>query len=358
MDTRRIAVIGAGHGGYAMAADLTLAGYEVNFYGSKERGNLAPVLQRGGIELSGVRRSGFARISRVTTEIAEAVRGAEIIMIATQAAAHETIAKLCAPYLEDGQTVVIFPGDLGSVAFAKVLREKGVRRDIKIAETETFPYGSRRIIGQPRVRILAHQKMRIAAFPAKDTKEVIDELKEIYPGRFIAGSNVLEVGLSNLNMMHVPICILNAGLIEAPEVKFYPYTQGALLCVLTVIEAIWQERGNILKALGLTDLYPFDRVKDFLVNSPPDRARLEGPTNMQHRFITEDCPFGLVPLVSLGDLIGIPTPITKALIALASEINETDYFKEGRTVERLGISRLSTKELTRFFAEGWMQNDR
>jgi 3-hydroxyisobutyrate dehydrogenase-like beta-hydroxyacid dehydrogenase len=59
MNPKKIAVIGAGHGGYGMAADLRLAGYEVHFYGSKARGNLEPVIKREGIYKDN--RSGVAR---------------------------------------------------------------------------------------------------------------------------------------------------------------------------------------------------------------------------------------------------------------------------------------------------------
>ena len=73
MKTKKIAVLGAGHGGYGMAADLTLAGYEVHFYGSRERGNLEPVIKQGGVELTGIARQGFAAIHRITNDIAEAL---------------------------------------------------------------------------------------------------------------------------------------------------------------------------------------------------------------------------------------------------------------------------------------------
>ena len=73
MKSKKIAVLGAGHGGYGMAADLTLAGYEVHFYGSKERGNLEPVIKQSGVELTGIARQGFAAIHCITNDIAEAL---------------------------------------------------------------------------------------------------------------------------------------------------------------------------------------------------------------------------------------------------------------------------------------------
>ena len=350
MNTKRIAVIGAGHGGYAMAADLTLAGYKVHFYGSKERGNLEPVIKRGGIELSGIARKGFAKISRVTTEIAEAITGVKVIMIAIQSLGHETIAELCAPHLEDGQTIVLLPGNFGSVLFARILKERGVRKDIKIAETNAFPYACRRVIGEAKVNVSQFLKLHTAAFPAKDTMAVLGDVKELYPNLFFSAKNVLEVALSNPNYFHLPICIMNTGPIETSQGKFYPYSQGASPSVLRVIEAVWRERGAVLKRLGLTELFPFEWHKEFFTNLTPAQAAMTGPTNMQHRMVTEDCPCGLVPLASVGEMIGVPTPVTKSLITLASEINGTDYFTEGRNVERLGISSLSINQLNEFFA--------
>jgi len=345
---RRIAVIGAGNSGYALAADLSLAGYEVNLYGSKKRGNLDPVIKCGGIELIGVARKGFAKVSRVTTDIAEAIVGTKLVMITYQSHEHEVLAKLCAPHLEDGQTIVLMPGDLGSVLFAKILKEKGVCKHIKIAETTTAMYDSRCVTGEARVKINTVLPNYIAAFPAKDTKSVLDEVTEVYPD-LLPGKNVLEVALGSTNFGHVPTTILNTGTVEAPGRPFYAYGEAETPSVLTTIRAVEREINAIIKKLELRNFF-LEHNKLLAKQPRPGLDKILGPKDMQHRFITEDCQIGLVFRASLGDMIGVPTPVTKALITLASEINGTDYFTEGRTVERLGISRLSIEELNEFFA--------
>lgn len=350
MDIRRIAVLGAGNGGYAMSADLTLAGYEVRLFEGKNKENLEPAIRRGGIELTGIARQGFAKISRITTNIAEAISGADVIMIATQSPGHESIAEQCAPHLVDGQIIVILPGNLGSVLFARILKEKGVRKSIKIAETNTFPYAARRVIGEAKVHISQFLKLHTAAFPARDTDAVLDTVKELYPPLFFPAANVAEVALSNPNYFHVPICLMNAAVIEKSPDAFYPYSQGASPAVVRIIEAVWRERGAVLKKLGLTDRFPFEWHREFFEKLTPEQAKITGPNNLRHRMISEDCPYGLVPLASIGEMIGVPTPATRALIALASEINGADYYAEGRNVERLGISGLSVKQLKEFFA--------
>jgi len=355
MDARKITVIGSGNVGCAISADLTLAGHEVCLYEMPQfKESLVPILKHGGIELLGVARTGFARLSKITTEIEAAIRGAEVIMIATVALAHETIAELCAPYLEDGQTIVLFPGNLGSLVFVKVLKEKAADKHIKIVEAVSAPYGCRRVAGQAEVNVRSFLKLNAAAFPAKDTNRAIDDLKDFYPDAFLPGRNVLEVSLSNPNiLLHVGPCILNTGWIEATGGEFAFYRQGMSPSVLRIMEAMWHEKNAIFEVLGLTDHYPFDAIKRMITD--PQVQLLQGATDMRHRFITEDCPMGMVSTASLGDMIGVPTPIFKALITLASEINGTDYFKEGRTMERLGISGLSRDELGKFLAEGHPQ---
>ncbi len=62
VEARSITVIGAGNVGCARAADLTLAGHEVILYEMpKFSEKIDPIVQSGGIKLSGVGRIGFAR---------------------------------------------------------------------------------------------------------------------------------------------------------------------------------------------------------------------------------------------------------------------------------------------------------
>ncbi len=350
MKVKRIAVIGAGHAGYGMAADLTLAGHEVHLFEGIYKENLDPIIKRGGIELTGISNNGFAKIGRVTTDIAEAIAGVKVIMVVTQSLGHETIAELCAPYLEDDQTIILLPGNFGSVLFARKLREKGIHKDIKIAEANSFVYASRRIIGEAKVHISQFLPLHIAAFPASDTMSVFNDVKELYPNQFSPAKNVLEVALSNPNHFHLPIHILNAAYIENSSGPFYPYTQGISPAVLTIMEAVWQEKGAVLEKLGLTERFPLQWHRDYFNILVPGQDTVTGPSDMQHREITEDCPHVVVPLVSIGNMIGVPTPLSSALMTLTSEINETDYFAEGRNVEHLGISGLSIDQLNEFFA--------
>ena len=80
----------------------------------------------------------------------------------------------------------------------------------------------------------------------------------------------------------------------------------------------------------------------------------KGPSSIKHRYITEDVPYGLVPTTQLAHKFDVPIPILiiSAIIELASVINQTDYRKEGRSLDELGIANLSKDELKKALQQG------
>ena len=71
----------------------------------------------------------------------------------------------------------------------------------------------------------------------------------------------------------------------------------------------------------------------------------DAPKFLNHRYLTEDVPHLLVPVVSFGRLLGIQTPITDCIINLASVINCIDHLKKGRNLDMLGLSGMSIEEI-------------
>ena len=371
---RKIAVLGGGNGAHAMAADLSLAGHEVSMYElPRFKKNIEVALKRGEIEITGLARRGTAKLNRVTTNIQEAIKDAEFIMVVVPSFGHKAFAEVCAPYLGDGQTIVLWPGNMGSLEFARILKEEHVERDIVLAETSTLPYGCR-LIGPAQVDcMLLATKFSVAAFPAKNTEEVVKDLREIYPiteidglrmHQIISGTNVVEVALSNPNpIIHPPATLLNAGRIEYSRGEFYLYREGITRSVQRVIRAVYEEILDVGKALGVNPImYDEDAFRSTLsamaeiFQAPFDTAGIiagvKGPFDMQDRYVTEDIPYGLVPVSQLGDLLTVPTPVIDTQITLLSVINQTNYWKEGRTLEKLGISKMSKEELQKFLMEG------
>jgi opine dehydrogenase len=351
-----IAVIGAGNGGHAMAAHMTLKGYPVRFYEMPRfADNLRPAQERGGIELTGVVGEGFVRPELMTTDMAEAVKGASHVFVTTQALGHEKVAELSAPHLEENQTVILFPGSGGSLQFAKTLRDAGVTKKVYLAETVTLPYACR-LQGPAHINVHHGSAVQdvIAALPAVDNEAVIETARPAYPN-FTATTHALEVALYNPNILLHPIgVIFNLGRIEFSKGEFWMYKEGFTPSVMKLLYSLEEEKLALLRALGLEavrfeDFYEYryqEKWADFATVSS------KGPFSANTRYISEDIPIGMVLWASLGDVLGVPTPTARSLIHVSSVIHDTDYWQGGRTVEKLGLAEMTVEELNSYLMDG------
>jgi opine dehydrogenase len=80
--------------------------------------------------------------------------------------------------------------------------------------------------------------------------------------------------------------------------------------------------------------------------------KMKGPEHLKDRYVTEDVPYGMVLTSTLGELLKIPTPTHDAVIQLASVINRTDYWKTGRGIKELDLSKMNKQSLKKFLLEG------
>ncbi len=361
---RYFTVIGAGHGGKAMASHLALMGFHVTLY-NRSATNISAIQARGGIELESYEGGprGFSRLTLVTSDIGEAVAQADIIMVVVPSTAHANIAKIVAPHLRDGQIVVLNPGrTCGTIEFAKILGDHSCRADVTVAETETFIYTSRSE-GPAQTRIFRiKEAVPLAALPATRTPMVLAALASAYP-QFIDGVNVLHTGLNNMGaIFHPTLTILNAGRIECIGEEFQFYIDGVTPAVARVLEELDRERVTVASALGIrarTGLewlhmaYNATGINLYeAIRNQPGYYGIKAPTTLNHRYITEEVPMSLVPIAALGQRYGVSVRGMDSIIRLASIIHQTDYWRRGRTLEKLGIEAVSVNELTRYVNEG------
>lgn len=362
---KKVAVLGGGNGAHAMAADLTLKGFEVNICEAPDfEEAFRTTLERQSIQLVdpwGEEKE--VKVHKATTDFKEAVTGAEYIMMAIPAIGHERFFSSIIPYLRSGQTVVSWPGNYAALFFANMLRKGGVTRKITLAEAHTLPWGCR-LEAPALVRIFVEAwKLLLAAFPAERTEEVVADLKDAYP--VVAGENVLATSLNNLNpIVHPAGTVLNAGWIDTLGQDFYFYKHGTTLSTARMIEAVYKEVKMTAEAVGAKMLeYPKESfrsketIMSYYFKAPFDRegqvANVSGPSSVKSRYITEDVPYGLVPVALLAQKLGIATPTIDAVIHLASVINQTDYYSEGRSLEELGIAGLDRNELDKILRDGF-----
>ncbi|MGB3905662.1 MAG: NAD/NADP octopine/nopaline dehydrogenase family protein [Anaerolineae bacterium] len=361
---RRYTVVGAGHGGKAMAAHLALMGFPLTLYNRTPQ-NVAAIKTRGGIDLKSYEGGprGFAELALVTSDMGEALEQAEIVMVVVPSTAHADIARKAAPHLRDGQIVVLNPGRTGgAMEFSKILRDHACRADITLAEAETFIYASRSE-GPTESRIFRMKDaVPLAALPATRTEMVLEALKSAYP-QFIDGVNVLHTGMNNMGaVFHPALTLLNAGRIESTTGEFQFYIDGVTPAVGRVLDVLDRERVTVAAALGIrarTGLewlrMAYDTTGENLVeaiHNQPGYRGIMAPRTLRHRYLFEDVPMSLVPMAALGKRYGVSVRGMDSIVRLACFIHRTDYWRRGRTLDKWGIEQWSVGELTRYVDEG------
>jgi opine dehydrogenase len=357
-------VIGAGHGGRSMAAHLALMGFRVTLF-NRTPERIAAIKARGGIDLESYEGGprGFARLAQVTSEVEAAISGADVVMVVVPSSAHADVAKSAAPHLRDGQIVVLHPGrTLGAIEFDKVLCDCGCQVDLTIAEASTFIYASR-ADGPAQARIFrVKEAVPLAALPATRTFHVLQALAPAYP-QFIDGINVLRTGLDNMGaIFHPALTLLNAGRIESTHGDYEFYIDGVTPSVARVLEALDRERVTVAASLGIRAQTAMEWLRmaydaggedlHEAVHNQPGYYGIKAPSNLNHRYIFEDVPMSLVPIAALGQHFGVSVRGMDSIIRLACIIHRTDYWRRGRTLDKLGIDRLSVPELTQFVNDG------
>jgi opine dehydrogenase len=360
----RYAVVGAGHGGKAMAAHLALMGFKVSLY-NRTFEHISIIKKRGGIELDSPEGGprGFGKLGRITSDMGEALKEAQVVMVVVPSSAHADIARAMAPHLKKGQTVILHPGrTCGALEFSKVLKDNDCTADATIAEAETFIYASRSD-GPAQARIFrTKEAVPLAALPAMRTEKVLEAIHPAYP-QYIDGINVLNTGLNNMGaIFHPALTLLNMGWIEATHGDYQFYIDGVTPSVARMLEVLDRERVTVASSLGIrarTALewlkLAYDTQGDDLheaIHNQPGYYGIKAPSTLNHRYLFEDVPMSLVPIASLGMRYGVSVRGIESLIRIGSIIHHTDYWRRGRTVEKLGLEQWSVTELTRFVNEG------
>jgi opine dehydrogenase len=306
---QNIAIIGAGNGGKAAAADLVLQGKNVRLFEFPEyRGNVEEIMETRSLKATGA-VTGQATLELVTCNLDEALEGADTIMVCTQALAHDRVAHELAPLIGPEHLVILNPGSTGgSLHLAHIFHEFGLKK------LPTF-----------------------------------------------------EAGLNNANpIIHPPITILNAARIEIEGENMFFYRDGVSPSVARLIRKLDEERMALLRALGYpAQPDPVTCVEQGYAASTeyfecyrhgPGFQDFRCPNTLDNRYFHEDIGIGLVMLCSLGKMLNVPTPTCRGVVYMGEILSGVDYFGQAtRTLETLGLGNLSVDELKSFLETGEMR---
>lgn len=354
------AVVGGGNGGQTAAAHLALMGFPVRLYDIFPE-TVEAIKILGGIDVQGVLQ-GFGALENVSADIEDIIPGADVIMIVTPAIAHADIAKKCAPYLRDGQIVFLHPGSTGgALEFRHTLQKLGCRADILLAESSTLLYACRS--PHPgKVKLFAIKKeLMVASLPAAGIDQVLHTLNTAFPQMY-GGTNILETSLSNPNaMMHPAPTLLNASMIESGRDWLY-YWDGITPSIGVFVEDLDEERLTIGRAFDMQlvpilqwykDAYKAegDSLEEVVKNNQA-YAEVKGQGTLHTRYLLEDIPMGLVPMLALGRLAGYEPERMQTVITLAEQLLGRDLSGCGRNLENLGLKGFSKDRLLQLLEQG------
>ena len=357
--TMDIAILGGGHGCHAAAADLSEQGHRVRFW-RRDRAALASLREAGGITLKDAAGSRRVALHRVCDDIAEAVRGAELIVLPTPATAQSDIARWMAPHLSDGQVVFLAPGTLGSVLMARWARDAGSHARVAWAETGTLPYLAR-LHGPHEVNVTIRAvRLPTGVYPLKDAARALQVIGAAYPSVHACG-DALSGALMNAGpIIHPPLVVMNAAPLQH-HARWDIHTEGTQPAVRAVTDRLDAERIAIREALGygaphypLADHYTSDR---WMYGDAHRKLQKSGDWRehidlIHHRYVSEDIELGLSLLASVARWAAVDAPIAHGLLALAGGWLGRDLRAGPRSLDALGLARLSRTAFTEGLAEG------
>lgn len=347
----------AGNGGQALAGDLALRGHKVTLLEHPRFEATVEAIRAKGNRIHLENKiTGVGQLACVTTDAQEALSGAEIVYFTAPTFAQEPFFDLALPLFEDGQVLVLSPGNYGTFALRKGFRDLG--KDVLVGETDNLPYVCTALEpGRVMVRGVKNP-VTLAVFPAKDYSQVDHRMKNAFCTSYVQGENVLQTSMANTNMVvHCAPMLMNSGWIESSKGNFRFYFDGMSPAVCRVMEAMDRERIAVGKAFGLNlrstaetiraqyrvqgdDLYAVIQANPAFGGDKPD-----APKTLSHRFLTEDTPFSLLPLVELAKLTGVRTPVMQAVLELCSFLMEKNPLETGVTLRKMGLEGKSVSEI-------------
>jgi opine dehydrogenase len=361
----KIAVLGGGNGSFAAAGDFALQGHEVRLW-RRDAAQVAEHRAAGSriiVKDSNGRHD--VKLTLVTTDIAEAVNGCELILCPAPAFAQADIARLLAPHLRDGQVVFLPPATFGTMIFAKAAHDAGNRAKVSFAETGTLPWLTRKH-GPFEVAITIRAKrLPVGVFPLKNANHALEVIGRAFPGAIEPCGDALSGALMNAGpIIHPPLIVMNAGPIEHFE-RWDIHKEGTQTAIRKVTDALDAERIAVREALGYADphfplahhyaregeIWMYGRGShDRLTDSGDWRERI---ALSEHRYMREDLRLGLSLLVSVAELAGVATPLAKAFLAIGGAICGEDFVTHGRTLQNLGLGGFNRDQLQTLLREGF-----
>ena len=251
----------------------------------------------------------------IVIKIEEALKDADVILIVVPSFAHKPIFEKMVSHLQDGQQVIIIPGNYGGLRLKKMMADRGIKKEITISETASLPYACRIATYNTVMIYKKKSRLKIASSPSRNNLQALDIMNDIFGGyvNFFAGENLLEVDLDNPNQTLHPLpVLLNYGDIERHPETFRHYIDGISPLISEKMMDMDEERLSIGRAFSLKLTSTMAQLKMYYghndtqtyyeySNSSESPYKDVVGHNVRSRYLTEDVPGLNVPALQLAE---------------------------------------------------------
>lgn len=352
----KVAILGAGAMGLTTAAILADRGHQPVLW-SPSGASTQGVTQ---VQASGA-LNGCWPVD-VAASPADALEGAGAVFLVVDAAGHRPVMDRVAPLLKPGVPFVVSAAhSLSGLYLARILGDRA--REIPILSFNTSP-GTAHRHGPGVVDIrTVRARIEVSVMPAVLADQALEICRTLLPARFETRAEALSIALlSNCNpVFHVPVCLLNLNRIEAGE-AWAPY--GATSpAVGRLMEALDRERLAVAAAFGITIhsvnehfhrsfRVPLGSMAQMNAVLFASGRGPKGPVSVEHRYLTQDIPFGIVFAAAVARVAGCPTPVHDGVIATANAALGRDFAAENTLLSALGLDSMTPEQLLELAAGG------
>jgi opine dehydrogenase len=348
----KVAILGAGAVGRATAAVLCSRNHEVILWSPSGRSTMAfgageALLATGA--LSGSFRPTVARTCENAIDVAE------VVLLALPCAAHRKIMDMIAPLLHPDQTVIISSHcSLGAIYLARLLSARHVTVPI-VALGTTVTYS--RSDGPAGVHIwFVRERIECATLPAAESAAGVALCETLFGKRFAGLTDVIAATLSNVNgQAHLAMILANFTRMERAE-RWHPFAY-ATEAVSRFAVALDRERLATAAAFA-APVHTFAEFLHFTYHVPHGPVAdmfkamhalgdddMAGPATLESRWITQDMPFIIVPVIQLAGVAGTSARLHQAGVEVLSALYGRDLCAGNDILPAFGLHMLRVSDV-------------
>lgn len=335
--TNAVGIIGTGPIAFGYAAFLAANGFGSEIWSPSDRyGHEIPITASGAVQMEC--KPALAKTAKGMVE------NCSVVIIAVPAYGHKDVIDQISPHLRDDQAVIIS----SHVPFGgQYLQSKlASRRIVPLIIALSTTVLSGRKTDETHVNINSvRDQVDMATLPKSRSEQGLKLCQELFGDRFVLRDDMLAIALSNLNPQnHLGIALCNLTRMEKGE--SWVQAENITPAVGRLLEKLDAERLAIATALNLKvrNIYEhFSRsfhvksasVAQMSAEMVANGHQGKGPTSLETRYILEDVPYGLVPVVWLGRQVGVPAVLHEAGITLFNAMYDRDFFKENQLMNEM-----------------------